>query len=104
MKRIFISLLFISSLAHSQTKTLSMEDAFANPALAPQNLKALQWLPNGTQYSYIGKKAGEECLIISSVKANNDTVLFASKLNTNAKSLPSFSWFTNEEMLYNTGS
>ena len=104
MKRIFISLLFISSLAHSQTKTLSMEDAFANPALAPQNLKSLQWLPNATQYSYIGKKAGEECLIISSAKANNDTVLYASKLTANAKALPIFTWYSNEEFLYNSGS
>jgi len=80
-----------------------MEDAFTNPALAPQNLKGLQWLPNAEQYSYIGKKAGEECLIISSAKANNDTVLYASKLNANAKSLPSFTWYSNEELLYNNG-
>lgn len=103
MKRIFISLLFVSSIAHAQTRILSMEEAFTNPALAPQNLKSLQWLPNGTQYSYVGKKAGEDCLIISSASSNNDTVLYAGAVKTNAKMLPTFSWMNNEELLFSEG-
>lgn len=103
MKRIFISLLFVSSIAHAQTRILSMEEAFTNPALAPQNLKSLQWLPNGTQYSYVGKKAGEDCLIISSASSNNDTVLYAGAVKVNAKMLPTFSWMNNEELLFSEG-
>lgn len=103
MKRIFISLLFVSSIAHAQTKTLSMEDAFTNALLVPQNLKNIQWLPNGTQYSFIGRKAGEECLIISAANAANDTVVYASKLNAKSKTMPVFSWASNDELLYNDG-
>ncbi len=76
-----------------------MEDAFLNTAVTPQNLKYLQWLPNGIQYSYYGKKGGEECLIISSAKTQNDTVLYASSLNEKAKALPIFTWLNSEELL-----
>lgn len=103
MKRIFISLFFISTLASAQTKLLSMEDAFTNSALTPQNLKYLQWLPNGTQYSYYGKKAGEECLIISSANTKNDTVLYASNIKEKVKALPIFSWLNADELMYNDG-
>lgn len=80
-----------------------MEDAFLNTAITPQNLKYLQWLPNGVQYSYYGKKADEECLIISSAKTKNDTVLYANKIKENAKTLPIFTWLNSEELLYNDG-
>lgn len=101
-KLILIITLAVSS-AHAQTRILSMEEAFTNPALAPQNLKSLQWLPNGTQYSYVGKKAGEDCLIISSASSNNDTVLYAGAVKANAKMLPTFSWMNNEELLFSEG-
>lgn len=103
MKRIFLSLFFISTLASAQTKLLTMEDAFTNSALTPQNLKYLQWLPNGMQYSYYGKKAGEECLIISSANTKNDTVLYASNIKEKVKALPIFSWLNAEELMYNDG-
>ncbi len=103
MKRIFIILFFFNTLAFAQTKTLSMEDAFTNAALTPQNLKYLQWLPNGVQYSYCGKKDGEECLILSSAKTQNDTILYAGKMKENVKTLPIFTWLNAEELMYNDG-
>lgn len=85
-KLILIITLAVSS-AFAQTKTLTMEDAFTNALLAPQNLKNLQWMPNGNQYSYTSKKGAEDCLIISSAKSKNDTVLLSSIAKTKKDSL-----------------
>ena len=103
MKKLFIILSLFTTIASAQQKTISMNDAFMNSALMPQNLKYLQWLPDGVHYSYVGKKNAEECLIISSAKSKNDTVLYAAALNPGVKSLPIFSWLSNEELLFNDG-
>jgi dipeptidyl-peptidase-4 len=96
-------LFLVSFTASAQQKTISMNDAFMNSALMPQNLKYLQWLTDGVHYSYVGKKNAEECLIVSSAKSKNDTVLYAAALNPGVKTLPIFSWLTNEELLFNDG-
>ena len=101
--KLILILTLAASSVLAQTKLLTMEDAFTNSALTPQNLKYLQWLPNGTQYSYYGKKAGEECLIISSAKGKSDTVLYASNIKEKVKTLPIFSWLNAEELMYNDG-
>jgi hypothetical protein len=49
-------LFLVSFTASAQQKTISMNDAFMNSALMPQNLKYLQWLTDGVHYSYVGKK------------------------------------------------
>jgi len=103
MKKLFIILSLFTTIASAQQKTISMEDAFLNSALMPQNLKYLQWLPDGVHYSYVGKKNAEECLIVSSAKSKNDTVLYAAALTPEVKSLPNFSWLSNEELLFNDG-
>lgn len=103
MKKIWIFFLFFTNTAFSQTKLLSMTDAIHSSATTPQNLKAIQWLPDGKRYSYSGKKGGEECLIIASANTKNDTVLTSRDINKNNKTLPVFTWLTNEEMLYADG-
>ncbi len=78
-----------------------MEEAVFSSKTAVQTLKVLQWLPDGVRYSYNGKKNGDECLIISSVKkSKNDTILTSRDMYANNKTFPVYTWLSNDEMLY----
>jgi dipeptidyl-peptidase-4 len=101
MKKILLLLLITVNTAFAQQKLFSMEEAVFSSKTAVQSLKALQWLPDGTRYSYNGKKNGDECLIISSVKSSkNDTVLTSRELYANNKTFPVYTWLSNDEILF----
>ncbi len=64
MKKSFFLVLTVclSTLIFSQTKTLSLEDAFlrARTSLAPENLVQLQFFENSNDYVYLKKQNGQD--------------------------------------------
>ncbi len=101
MKKFLTLLLLFANAAFAQPKTFSMEEAVFSSKTAVQTLKVLQWLPDGVRYSYNGKKNGDDCLIISSVKkSTNDTVLTSRDMYANNKTFPVYTWLSNDELLY----
>lgn len=76
--QIFLVSILISSQLLAQEKMLSVEDAVLKQrsVLAPDRLSQLQWIPNSSKFSYVGKKEGKEVLIIQDAQSlKRDTIL-----------------------------
>ena len=80
MKKLLSTSLLVVCLlwANAQTKMLTVSDAVMKQrtTLAPERLSLLQWIPNSSLFSYIGKKNNSDVLINQDAQSlNKDTVL-----------------------------
>ena len=72
---IFLGLL---NAGQAQQKMLSMEDAFLNRNLNPENLSNLSWIPQSNIYSFTAKKDEVDFLVSADAKGGKkDTLLSA---------------------------
>lgn len=78
-------LLALSFTAVAQNKMLSVEEAVskARTTLAADRLSQLQWIPQSTNFSYVGKKQGKEIIIVQSATSLlRDSILGIEEFNT----------------------
>ncbi|UOQ74648.1 DPP IV N-terminal domain-containing protein [Hymenobacter cellulosilyticus] len=90
--------------ARAQQQRLTMEDAFLNRSLQPQNLRQLTWIPGSASYSYVRPNAfkGQDELVIGNAQSEKPTAtvplaflnsaLKAAGNNLEASSFPTVQW------------
>ena len=98
--------LFIAVKSFSQTKVLTIEDAFTNRALYPKSMDQLQWIASGDNYSYVSLKM----LIKGNVtNEKRDTLINLSQLSDAVKKLgdadlnafPEITWIDENSFYFN---
>lgn len=68
--------------AHAQQKLLTMEDAFLNRSLQPENLRQLTWIPGSKdEYSYARTTSGQDELVRASLTGKPQTVVTLNELS-----------------------
>ena len=87
MKKIITLLLvaFLVSNVWAQNKELTIDEAVlkGRTTLAPERLAQLQWIPNTNTFSYIGKKNGNEILlVVNTSNLKRDTALTIEEFNS----------------------
>jgi len=111
MKKFSFQISFALALAFSTTisaqqKMLTMEDAFLNKSLQPENLANLQWVAHSNLYSYTAKKNNVDCLVIGeAVGGKKDTVMSASYFKNLHKEMsdkvfPHITWLSPDSFYY----
>ncbi|TGE25418.1 S9 family peptidase [Hymenobacter aquaticus] len=76
-----LALLFVLALvgqlpARAQQKLLTMEDAFLNRSLQPQNLRQLTWIPGSNdEYSYVRATGGQDELVRGAATTSQPTAV-----------------------------
>lgn len=98
--------LTFSSVVMAQQKMLTMDDAFLNRKLQPENLSNLKWIAHSNSYSYTAKKEGIDYLITGTATgANTDTLMSAAYFKSihkdmSDKSFPAITWLSADSFYY----
>ncbi|WP_205499696.1 S9 family peptidase [Rufibacter psychrotolerans] len=101
-------LLFLASFSvTAQQKTLTVEDAFQNPALTPANLRQLTWVPGTNEYSYVSDRYDQ--LLRGGLKGNPQVILTATDLSaalekagaSKVSTVNGLQWLNGQEVLLN---
>ncbi|MFN8302971.1 MAG: DPP IV N-terminal domain-containing protein [Saprospiraceae bacterium] len=107
----FALLLFFLPLLLSAQQPITMADAImkARTSLAPANLRQLQWIPGGSQFTYV---AGSKLVRLDATKpAVSDTLDWLPRLNeglaaqgkTALTALPALNWFDANSLWFQNG-
>ncbi|RAU82354.1 S9 family peptidase [Pontibacter arcticus] len=106
----FLFILLATTLqAQSQGKMLTMEDAVINPALQPENLRQLSWIPGTDDFVYLKQSNGEQVLVRGkATSTKQENLLALTKLSsaleangaTKLKSFPQMSWADANTMVF----
>ncbi|MFA5781304.1 MAG: DPP IV N-terminal domain-containing protein [Bacteroidales bacterium] len=83
-KILVLILLFISVKGFAQTKTFTIEDAYAKRTLYPKQMEQLQWISTGDNFSYVDLKT---LIKGNTLNEKRDTVIKLSELNESVKKL-----------------
>ncbi len=103
---LFALALIFSTAASAQQKMLTMEDAFLNKALQPENLNNLQWVAHSDLYSYTAKENEVDYLITGdAATGKKDTVMAATYFKVihkkmSDKSFPHITWLSTDSFYY----
>ncbi len=108
----FFGLLFIAQAALAQQQPLTLEDCFLNPALQPQSLRQLQWIPETDKFTWVETVNKTELLLAGNARTNQvDTLLKPVQLQDKLTRFPAITWksknsfyyqFQNKLFLHNT--
>jgi len=96
----------ISTCSIAQQKMLTMEDAFLNKTLQPENLSNLQWVAHSNLYSYTAKESEVDNLITGVAgSGKKDTVMSATYFKVihkemSGKSFPHVNWLSTDSFYY----
>jgi dipeptidyl-peptidase-4 len=67
--------------AYAQQKLLTMEDAFLDRSLQPENSRQLSWIPaSQDEYSFLRTSGGQDELMRASIGGNPKTVVTLNEL------------------------
>jgi dipeptidyl-peptidase-4 len=115
MKRLvifFFTLVLTFKTAFAQKQRLTLEDCFLNPALQPQSLRQLQWIPGTDQFTWVETVNKTELLLAGNARNNKvDTLLKPVQLQEKLNRFPAITWkskssfyyqFQNKLFLHNT--
>lgn len=111
---ILVVVLLMTGSVNAQDKKLTMEDAVLRQrtTLAPKQLSQLQWIPGGSDFSYVDKRASGQVLVKSNaMKEGVVDLLSLTQLNTLLKSsgadtlpaLPAHKWTDGTTMTFESG-
>ncbi|MCC2548116.1 S9 family peptidase [Hymenobacter sp. BT175] len=96
--------------ALAQQKLLTMEDAFLNRSLQPENLRQLTWIPGSKdEFSFVRNTGGKDELMRGSATSAATAALSLADLNaalqkaggTELKAAPAFAWAGAQALLIN---
>jgi len=104
MKRVvvyFFTLVLAYQTAFAQKQRLTLEDCFLNPALQPQSMRQLQWVPGTDRFSWVETVNKSELLLVGQPKsAQVDTILRPVQLQEKLTRFPSITWNSSTSFYY----
>ncbi len=96
------ALLLICAPVQAQKKAVTLRDVFGNPAFSPPRMVNLQWMQNGTHYTYVktDRESGARSIMRVDARSGDESVL----VDINGLALPdkkfqSYSWEENERFM-----
>lgn len=96
-----LGFVFTMQFAFAQKKALTLEESFLNPALQPQAMRQLQWIPKTDRFAWVENVNGTDLLLSADAKNPKvDTLLKPVQLNEKLTRFPSINWTDNGLFFY----
>ncbi|PJJ59210.1 S9 family peptidase [Hymenobacter chitinivorans] len=104
---LLLVLALVSQLPARAQQRLTMEDAFLNRSLQPQNLRQLTWIPGTAEVAFVRTTSGQDELVRAAAAGQPATVVAAGQLTAalkmagaeEAKALPAVQWLDASNLL-----